>query len=88
MRLICAFEMVDMGNEIIAVPVGKNAERVKGVLKLNSEGREIVTLLSKDTSIERITEALSAKYDNDRDVLLKYVNDIVEKLKKADLIES
>ena len=45
MKLKNTFESVDMGNEIIMVPVGKSAEQVQGVLKLNAEGLEIMNML-------------------------------------------
>ena len=86
MKLICDFEMVDMGEEIVAVPVGASASRVKGVLKVNTEGREIIELLKKDMTVDGIVLFLSKKYDNDQEELLKYVNDTIRKLNKAGLI--
>ena len=87
MKLKNTFESVDMGDEIIMVPVGKSAEQVHGVLKLNEAGREIVELLARETSEEEIVCTLSGKYENDAETLKKYVRQVVETLRSNNLIE-
>ena len=87
MKLKNTFESVDMGDEIIMVPVGKSAEQVHGVLKLNEAGQEIVELLAGETSEEEIVRSLSGKYENDAETLKKYVRQVVETLRSNDLIE-
>ena len=87
MKMKCTFEAVDMGSEIIAVPVGDGADQVHGVLKLNKAGLEIVDMLGKDTTIEGIVSKLTSKYNNDADTIFKYVQDIVEILRSNNLIE-
>ena len=87
MKLKCLFENVDMGDEIIAVPVGEGAGRIQGVLKLNREGREIVELLAEDTSEQEIVDRLSAKYDTDVQTLAGYVHNTISTLRAEGLIE-
>lgn len=87
MKMKCTFEPVDMGSEIIAVPVGNGADQAHGVLKLNKTGLEIVDMLGKDTTIEEIVSKLTSKYNNDADTIVKYVQDIVELLRSNNLIE-
>ena len=86
MRLKYTFEMVDMGEEIICVPVGEGAAQVHGVLKLNKEGQEIMELLKEETDEKKIVDTLAAKYENDRNILIEYVRNIVESLQNAGLI--
>ena len=86
MKLKFTFEMVDMGEEIICVPVGEGAAQVHGVLKLNKEGQEILELLKEETNEETIVAALAAKYENERNILTGYVRSIVENLRNAGLI--
>ena len=86
MKLKYQFEAVDMGDEIILVPVGEGADRVHGILKLNTEGREIVDLLKNETTEASILDALAAKYENDRSVLAGYVESVVAALRGADLL--
>ncbi|QUC68199.1 PqqD family protein [Aristaeella hokkaidonensis] len=87
MKMKCAFEAVDMGSEVIAVPVGNGADQVHGVLKLNKTGLEIIQILEKDTTIEEIISQLTSKYDNNEDTIAEYVRDIVELLRSNNLIE-
>ena len=87
MRLKHFFETIDMGDEIIMVPVGASAQQVHGVIKLNESGREIVGMLSGDTAEDEIVKALSEKYENDPAVLEDFVHRVVDTLRKNNLIE-
>ena len=86
MKLLSAFETVDMGEELIAVPVGDGAVKVSGVIKLNRSGKEILDLLEKGLSEKEIVEYLSEHYDNDRDTLVRYVKKIIMIMKEAGLL--
>ena len=86
MKLKYSFETVDMGNEIILVPVGEGAEKVHGVVKLNHEGREILELLKEETSEEAIVSSLANKYENDRATLMSYVLKAIENLRNYGLL--
>lgn len=86
MKLGCSFEFVDMGEEIIAVPVGENANLVRGVLKLNKEGKEIIELLQSNISREQIVNTLSEQYTTDKNVLLAYVNETIKAIRDAGLL--
>ena len=86
MKLKYEFESVTMDDEIILVPIGEKADKVEGVIKLNREGLEIVNMLKEDTTKERIVEVLSSKYENDRQVLELWVNNVIFTLEEANLI--
>ena len=86
MKLKSIFETVYMDNEYIAVPVGEGSNSVKGVLKLNESGKEIFDLLVNGTSKEDIIELLSAKYDNNKNILERYVDNFFNVLINANLI--
>lgn len=87
MKLKVGFESVDMGDEIIMVPIGPNAHQIHGILKLNVSAREICYLLANDTNEEAIVNILSEKYENDEESLKKYVHVVVETLRKNGLLE-
>ena len=87
MKLRVSFEIVDMGNESVAVPVGPGADQIHGVVKLNSEGREILELLKKDITENEIIDVLSSKYENNRDDLADSVHKVVRILIENKLIE-
>ncbi len=87
MKLKYEFETVDMGDEIILVPVGEGAKQVHGVVKLNESGLEIVNLIKDGTGEEDIVNKLAARYENSREDLLRYVRDVLKPLKENGLIE-
>lgn len=86
MKLLYTFDMVDMGDEIIAVPVNENVKNLRGVIKVNSEGREIMELLKNDITQEQIVYALAAKYETDCATLYKYVDEFIESLRKMGVL--
>ena len=86
MKLKYSFEIVDMGNEIIAVPVGNNADQIKGVIKLNKEGLEIFNLLKVDSSEDSIIHDLIGKYENAPESIANYVHGFVTYLKQQGLL--
>ena len=86
MKLKYNFESVDMGSEIIAVPVDNGSQHLHGVLKLNKEGFEILEMLKEDTFEEDILDVLTSKYDNDPKDIKQYVHMFVEKLREYSLI--
>lgn len=86
MRLTHKFETVEMGDEIVAVPVDESANSLHGVLKLNKEGAEILEMLKDDISEETIINNLAIKYDNDYESLSQLVHTFIETLKTHDLI--
>ena len=88
MNLKCRFEMVNMQEETIAVPVGNGANRVHGVLKLNATGKVIIELLQEETSLERIIDRLSDLYEDDREAIAATVNKVIDLLKSYDLLEA
>ena len=86
MKLKYTFENVNMGDEIISVPVGDGASEVHGVLKMNESGREIMELLQDETTEEKILDYLTAKYENSREELAVNVRETIAKLREAGLI--
>lgn len=81
------FEFVDMGDEIVAVPVGENAGEMRGVLKVNKEGKEILSLLEEKKDENTIIDTLSKKYDTDRAIISEYVLKFMKQIKDIGIIE-
>lgn len=87
MKLKYEFETVDMGDEIILVPVGEGAKWVHGIIKLNKSGLEIINLMKKCVSEDNVVDALATQYENNRDDLLNYVRCVLKPLRENGLIE-
>ena len=87
MRLKYLFETINMDDEVILVPVGKNSKELQGVVRLNKEGLEIINMLEDNSTEDHIVEILSSKYSNDNKTLVEYVHSFIEKLRNLDLID-
>ena len=88
MKLKFSCEAVEIDDEIICVPVGEKAVNTNGVLKVNQTGYEIIKLLENDTTPEKITDELTAKYDEtDRQTIYDYVCRTIDMLRDYSLIE-
>ena len=87
MRLKYEFETVDLGDEVVAVPVGDNASEVQGVIKLNSPGADIFNLLKNETTEEAIIQTLTEKYDDEQETIARYVHKVLQSLCKNGIID-
>ena len=67
MKLKYQFTVMDMGDEFAAVPVGEDAAKFHGMLKLNKESAEILELLKEDTDPAKIHRYLKEKYPDSTD---------------------
>ena len=65
MKLIYEFDYMDMGEGIVGVPVGKNAEHFNGVLNLNESAVEMLKAISSSTTPEEAHKKLVAAHPED-----------------------
>ena len=86
MKLKYQFELVNMGDETIAVPVGKTSEQLRGVIKLNNTGAELFALLQDNISESAMIKYIGEKYSNDKQGICKYIHAFIDQLRSLDLI--
>lgn len=65
MKLKYEFVIMDMGDEISAVPVGDKT--FPGILKLNRIGADILEQLQEETTPEKVHRYLKEKYPDSTD---------------------
>lgn len=87
MKLKYSFDAVDMGDEIVCVPVGEGSEQIHGIVKMNKSGQEIMELLKDETTVEKMVEQLADKYENDRENLESEVLRIIDILRNANILD-
>ncbi len=87
MKLKYTFEITELDNQIIAVPVGDNAMNFRGVVVLNEYGAAIMERLKEETTINKVVESLLEEYEGTKEKLTDFVEQFVEKLKDEELIE-
>lgn len=76
MKLRYEFAVMDMGGEFAAVPVGEDANKFHGMLKLNDVSADILEQLKENTTPMKIHLHLKEKYPDSTD------EEIAEKLVK------
>ena len=80
MRAKYNFEIVDMEDSFIAVPVGRNAGSMQGVLRMNKTGKDILEMLIEGKTLDEIEGLLAGQYEDDRMLLKTYVCEVIEYL--------
>lgn len=88
MRLKCDFEVMDINDEKIAVPVGDHASEFHGVIKLNDTGAFILGLLKQETSEDDIVKAMMSRYDACKEEIEKDTKQCIAEFAKVGLITS
>ena len=86
MKLKHTFEMMEIDEQQMAVPVGDGADAFHGILKLNKSAAAILELLREDTTEEEMVQKLMEDYDTSEEEIRTYVHDYVEELKAAGFI--
>lgn len=79
MKLNKNFISHDVGGEHLLVPTGK--AQFKGLLKSNETASFIIRELQKDTTADKIADALCAEYDVSREKALADVGEVLGHLK-------
>lgn len=67
MKLRYEFAIMDMGGEFAAVPVGEDADKFHGMLKLNAVSADILGQMKEDTTPMKIHLYLKEKYAESTD---------------------
>ena len=87
MKTKWTFEIMELDEELVAVPVGGESENFHGVLKINETAADILRLLEKDTTESLIVDTLQTQYDGDHEQIKKYVHEYIELLMKEGIVE-
>ncbi len=86
MKFKYELDMIDVGDKIIAVPVGDGSNDIQGVFKLNNAGKEIVSLLQSLDSEEAVVRELEKKYDGSTKDIEDYVHGFILKLQELGVV--
>ena len=81
------FEIVELDDGKVAIPVGKDAEKFSAVIKVNDTAVDILKSMEQDTTEEKLVEALLEKYTGDRVQIAEYVHEFIEKLNTEGLVQ-
>lgn len=88
MKTKYTFEIMEIDDQQMAVPVGENADQLHGILKLNQTAAAILELLKEERTEEEIVQKLLESYEASEEELRGYVHDYLGELEKAGIIEA
>lgn len=80
MKLKYDFCYQPLGDKFIGVAVGDNAGEFSGTLQLDEVGHDIVSHIQGNISRDGLVDAMMAIYDDDRDLVAKYVDQVLDYL--------
>ena len=87
MKIKYDFETTELGDQIVAVPVGDGARDFKGVITVNASGAAILERLRKETTVEEITASLMEEYEGTKEALMASVEKMVVRLRSEGLLD-
>ena len=87
MLLGSGFELTEIADEYLVVPVGSNAIKFNGVVALNDAAAILIKKMKKDVSRTELVNELLDSYDLDKDSAVKDVDTFIENLSKMGIIE-
>ncbi len=86
MKTKYTFEIMEIDDQIMAVPIGEKADELHGILKLNQSAAAILELLKEETSEEEIVQKLLEKYESSEEDMRSYVKGYLAELEEAGLL--
>lgn len=81
------FEKMELDGEIVAVPVGDNAEELHAVLNVNEEAMRILEFLKEETTEEKIVAQLLKEYEGEKEEISALVSAYIEQLRREGLLD-
>ncbi len=86
MKAKYTFEIMELDDGMVAVPVGCDSEQFHGVLKVNETAAAILKLLEKETTEEEIVNDLQKEYEGSKEDIVECVREYIEKLTAENII--
>lgn len=86
MKAKYTFEIMELDDGMVAVPVGNDSEQFHGVLKVNETAATILKLLENEITQEEIVETLLKEYEGSKDEIIESVREYIEILTAENVI--
>ena len=88
MRLKYNFEFIEMDDELVAVPVGDNANEFHGMIKINDVTKEMLELIKESNKPEEVLDKLLKNHPEEKkNELGQYLCDFLNTLIKEGILE-
>lgn len=87
MKIKKGFVAKEIAGQHVVVALGAASKIFNGIIKLNDSGKLIWDMLAEGAEQEQIVDALLSEYEVDRDTAERDVNNFIEQLKGANILE-
>ena len=87
MKLKQGFVLHTTGGEHMMVATGKATREFNGLVRGNDAANAILEQLQKETTEEKIVEALMKQFEGDRDAIARDVHRIVDQLRTEGFLD-
>ncbi len=87
MKIKNGYLLREVAGSHIVVPIGEGNMDFSGVISLNEVGAFLWNNMEKDTTKEELLKAVLSEYNVEENVAKADIDEFVEKLKGAELIE-
>ena len=87
MKLKHTFEMMELDDQIVAIPLGDGAADYHGVVKMNETGAFIFGLLKEDVTEEDILGAVSKEFALPQDEIADSVKEYIAGFRDKGFLE-
>ena len=87
MKLCGEFVVRKIMDNTVAIPVGQTALRLNGMILLNDVSEVIWESLEQETTLERILDAITDRFEVSREEAADDVLEFIEKLRKLQLLD-
>lgn len=87
MKIKEGFMLRNVADNYIVVPVGKASLEFKGLINLNGVGAFIWECLEKETTMEEVIDKVIKEYNIDNELANRDVNNFINKLIEAKLLD-
>lgn len=86
MRIVPGFLIREIAGEIVAIPSGKAAHHLSGLVVINGCGRFLFEKLQNDQTEDALVDALTEVYDIDQDTARADVREFVDILRRNNML--
>ena len=87
MKLKYVFEIMELDDSAVAVPVGDDVQDFRAAIRLNTSAAEIFGLLKDETTEEEIVTELAKRYGDNTEEVAELVHEFIETLKEQRLLD-
>ena len=86
MKLKYTLETMELDDELVAVPVGGNANEFHGILKVNETAAAILKLLAEETSEAQVIASIQKQFTGDPAEIAAAVKAYLAEVREAGLL--